>query len=63
MLKLCEYFWIDCDVLLKRNETVHVHGKFQGRESRAELILVGGAVEEIIYSSVAGRAPLAANEM
>ncbi len=38
-------------------------GKFQGRESRAEIVLVAGDVAEINYTSVAGRAPLAANEM
>ena len=45
------------------HEPVHVHGKFQGRESRAEIILLNGAVQEILYSDVAGRAPLDANEL
>ena len=29
------------------HEPVHVHGKFQGRESRAEIILINGVVQEI----------------
>ena len=42
---------------------VHVHGKCQGRESRAEIILINGIVQDICYTSVAGRAPLESNEM
>lgn len=41
---------------------MHVHGKCQGRESRATIIMVAGAVEEIRYTDVAGRAPLDQNE-
>lgn len=40
------------------HEPVHVHGKDQGRESRAELIITNGQVACIIYSSVRGRRPL-----
>ena len=42
---------------------MHVHGKSQGRESRAEIIVINGSVEEIRYSSVTGRAPLESQEM
>ena len=42
---------------------VHVHGKFQGRESRAEIVVVDGVVTEILYSGVLGRAPLEPNEL
>ena len=42
---------------------VHVHGKFQGRESRADIILVNGAVTEIRYAEVSGRPSLEPNEM
>ncbi len=45
------------------HEPVHVHGKFQYRESRAEIIVVNGEVAEIRYTGVAGRAPLANTEM
>jgi len=45
------------------HEPVHVHGKCQGRESRAEIILINGVVQEVRYTNVAGRAPLEANEM
>lgn len=45
------------------HEPVHVHGKSQGRESRAEIIVVNGVVSEIRYAAVAGRGSLDANEM
>ncbi len=45
------------------HEPVHVHGKFQGRESRAEIIVLNGVVSEIRYGAVAGRAPLNINDM
>jgi hypothetical protein len=45
------------------HEPVHVHGKFQERESRAEIIVVNGEVAEIRYANVAGRGPLGSTEM
>jgi len=61
--KLYEYFGVLVMFYSNEHEPVHVHGKFQGRESRAELILVDGLVTEIRYSDVAGRAPLGQSEM
>lgn len=45
------------------HEPVHVHGKFQGRESRAEIVVLNGVVTEINYSAVAGRLPLDTGEL
>ena len=45
------------------HEPVHVHGKCQGRESRAEIILINGVLTEIRYTSVSGRAPLESSEL
>lgn len=45
------------------HEPVHVHGKSQRREARAEIIVINGIVSEIRYESVLGRAPLESNEM
>ena len=42
---------------------MHVHGTYQGRESKAEIILQEGAVSEIIYSDVAGKPPLDARHL
>ncbi len=63
MPKLYEYFGLIVMFYSNEHEPVHVHGKFQGRESRAEIILVDGVVKEINYTPVAGRAPLDANEI
>jgi len=40
------------------HEPVHVHGKYQGRESKAEIILEDGNVKGIQVRSVRGRKPL-----
>jgi hypothetical protein len=66
MPKLYEYFGLI--VMFYANEhvpvpvPVHVHGKFQGRESRAEIIVINGVVSAINYASVTGREPLGTNE-
>ena len=58
MPKLYEYFGIIVLFYSNEHEPIHVHGKFQGRESKAELILENGKVVQIVYSSVKGRRPL-----
>lgn len=63
MPKLYEYFGLIIMFYANEHEPVHVHGKFQGRESRAELIVVDGKVQDIRYAPVAGRMPLADSEM
>lgn len=63
MPKLYEYFGLIVLFYANEHEPVHVHGKYQERESRAEIIMVNGSIVEIRYSNVAGRAPLANTEM
>lgn len=63
MPKLYEYFGLIVMFYSNEHEPVHVHGKYQGRESRAEIILLNGVVQEIVYTGVAGRAPLDDNEL
>jgi len=63
MPKLYEYFGLIVMFYSNEHEPIHVHGKFQGRESRAEIVVLNGVVAEIRYSKVAGRLPLEANEM
>jgi hypothetical protein len=58
MRKLYEYFGLIIMFYANEHEPVHVHGKFQNRESRAEIIVVNGEVDEIRYTNVAGRDPL-----
>ncbi|MDP1679454.1 MAG: DUF4160 domain-containing protein [Candidatus Nitrotoga sp.] len=63
MPKLYEYFGLIIMFYANEHEPVHVHGKSQRREARAEIIVINGIVSEIRYESVLGRAPLESNEM
>lgn len=63
MPKLYEYFGLIVMFYSNEHEPVHVHGKCQGRESRAEIILINGVLTEIRYTSVSGRAPLESSEL
>lgn len=40
------------------HEPIHVHAKCQGRESKAEIILLDGKLVEIRYGNSAGKSPL-----
>jgi len=62
MPKLYDYFGIVVMFYSNEHEPVHVHGKYQGHETRAEIIVVNGLVEQITYSPMAGRAPLPATQ-
>jgi hypothetical protein len=57
--------YVYCGIVIifysNEHEPVHVHGKYQGKESKAELIIKEGKVESVIIKSVKGRAPLPAN--
>ena len=63
MPKLYEYFGLIIMFYSNEHEPVHVHGKCQGRESKAEIIVLDGIVTELHYSDVAGRVPLEFREM
>jgi len=62
MPKLYEYFGITVLFYSNEHEPVHVHGKCQGRESKAEIFVLGGDVVRIDFMSVSGRQPLKAME-
>ena len=63
MPKLYEYFGLIIMFYANEHEPVHVHGKCQGRESKAEIIVLNGIVTEMRYSDVAGRVPLEFREL
>src|SRR5438045_6970192 len=63
MPKLYEYLGIVVLFYSNEHEPVHVHGRRQGRESRAELTLENGRVVQINYTSVRGRRPLNPSEL
>jgi len=54
------YIYLGITILFYSNEhePVHVHGKHQGKESKAEIIIKDGKVIEINIKSVSGREPL-----
>jgi hypothetical protein len=61
--KLFEYFGIIVFFYSNEHDPVHVHGRCQGRESRAELVIQTGKVTEIKYSLVKGKQPLNGTEL
>ena len=63
MPKLYEYMGLIILFYANEHEPVHVHAKCQGRESRAELVLIGGKVADVVYTSASGRSPLTPREM
>lgn len=58
MPKLYEYFGLIVLFYSNEHEPIHVHGKYQGRESKAEIIIVDGEIKDIRISPVRGRRPL-----
>jgi hypothetical protein len=54
--KLYEYLGIIVLFYSNEHEPIHVHGKRQGRETKAELVVENGRVIEIVYS--AGEGPI-----
>jgi hypothetical protein len=58
MPKLYEYLGIMVLFYSNEHEPIHVHGKRQDRETKAELVVENGRVIEIVYSQVKGRLSL-----
>jgi hypothetical protein len=58
MPKLYEYFGLRVYFYANEHEPVHVHGFYQGRESKAELVIENGVVVGVRILSVAGMEPL-----
>ncbi len=63
MPKLYDYLGLIVLFYANEREPVHVHGKREGRESRAELIYVEGQLREVRFTGVRGKEPLAPSEM
>ena len=62
MPKLYDYFGIVVMFYSNEHDPVHVHGKYQVHETRAEIIVVNGLVEQITYSPMSGRTLLPATQ-
>lgn len=58
MPKLYEYFGIVVYFFSREHEPIHVHGKYQGREMKAEIFVDKGVITEIRIKRVAKKKPL-----
>jgi len=58
MPKLYEYFGLIFLFYSQEHEPIHVHGKFQDKESKAEIVFEDGKFKEIVVKEVAGKEPL-----
>ena len=58
MPKLYEYFGLIILFYSNEHEPMHVHCKFQGKESKAELIFENGKFVEVRISDVTGKESL-----
>ena len=56
--KIFEYLGIVVMFYSNEHEPLHVHGKYQNFESKAEFIIEDGKILEIIVKNVKGRRPL-----
>ena len=63
MPKIYTYFGIVILFYSNEHEPIHVHGKYQGSESKSEIIIENGKVKEILIKPVKGRRPLQATEL
>ena len=58
MPKLYEYLGLIILFYSNDHEPIHVHGKYQGMESKAEIIFMDGIFKEIRILDVKGKKPL-----
>ena len=63
MPKIFEYLGISILFYSNEHEPIHVHGKYQGCESRAEFIILDGKISQILIKNVKGKRPLPATEL
>lgn len=63
MPKLYEYLGISVMFYSNEHQPIHVHGKRQGRESKADIIIVDGKIVEIRLNAVSGKTSLESGEL
>lgn len=63
MPKLYEYLGIVVFFYSNEHEPVHVHGRYQGCESKFEIVLKDGVVVQIRAKEVKGKRPLPTKQM
>lgn len=63
MPKLYEYFGLRIYFYANEHDPVHVHGFYQGRESKAEIVIKNGVIVGVRILPVAGMRPLAGSAL
>ena len=63
MPKLFEYLGVLIFFYSNEHEPIHVHGKYNGLESKAEFYIVDGEIVEIKIKLVKGRRPLTGSNL
>ncbi|HEX7585061.1 MAG TPA: DUF4160 domain-containing protein [Prolixibacteraceae bacterium] len=63
MPKLYEYFGLIILFYSHEHEPIHVHGRFQDKESKAEIVFLNGKFKEVVMTEVNGKEPLDVQKM
>ncbi|NUM77061.1 hypothetical protein DCC62_07100 [candidate division KSB1 bacterium] len=63
MPKLYEYFGLVVFFFANDHEPIHVHGRYQAAEMKAELIIENGKVVEIRIKHLKGKKPLPKSQL
>jgi hypothetical protein len=63
MPKIFEYLGVLIFFYSNEHEPIHVHGKYNGLESKAEFYIVDGDIVEIKIKLVKGRRPLTGSNL
>jgi hypothetical protein len=63
MPKIFEYLGVLIFFYSNEHEPIHVHGKYNGLESKAEFYIVDGEIIEIKIKLVKGRRPLTGSNL
>lgn len=58
MPKLYEYFGVVVYFFSREHKPIHVHGKYQDRETKAEIIIDKGRIVAIRIKPIPGKKPL-----
>jgi hypothetical protein len=63
MPKLYEYFGLIILFYSNEHDPIHVHCKYQDRESKAEIIFENGKFKKVFIQEVKGKKPLSSSEL
>ena len=63
MPKLYEYLGIVIFFYSNEHDPVHVHGRYQGKESRAQIVTQNGIITGIELAGVKGKQPLPTTQL